>query len=223
MIVLLSDTVSLNPALAATLRREVCRRKRSVAYISSSPQRYPRKWFEATVNEYARIDPNIEVAYFDLAEPYQSLSRIREFGTIHLSGGNTFEFLDSLRQRGFSRILKSHLLNGGLIVGVSAGGIVLTPVVTTAYIAGDAHDGDPQKIGLGFAQFEFLPHFYGSESEMEAIRKYSLKTPNDIYACDDQSGVVLHQGRVNLYGNVVALRRGTFLDGSEVALGKTAA
>lgn len=59
------------------------------------------------------------------------------FGTVHLSGGNTYQFMESLRERKVKELLVKHLANAGLIVGVSAGAIVLTAHIGTSSMCGD--------------------------------------------------------------------------------------
>lgn len=208
----LSDTASLNSELESTLAYEIKKRGSEIAYVSASPQKIPRPWFQNTLKEYKKIiDSNINLEYFDLSNRFSSerLENILKFGTIHLSGGNTFDFLNSIIERNIQRILKSHLNNGGLIIGVSAGSIILSPSVLLSFISGD-NDFNYLKNynGLNFLPFEFYPHFSSSIEELNKLLEYSNSTPNAILVCNDNDGVFFENNNIKGIGRIIRIQKG---------------
>lgn len=213
-IIALSDTSDLNSELATVVAREIDRRSGSVAYISSSQQRPPMKWFRNTVRDYARITPAARVDYFDLSCDYSddALFGVLKYGTIHLSGGNAFTFLRLIIERGFRRILDAHLEGGGLVVGVSSGSIILAPTIGIANVAGDKDtEGMGSDRGLSLLPFEFYPHYQKSQADRECIAAYSRGSRNTIYACADSDGLVIESGNVLCVGALLRIRNGAIL------------
>lgn len=208
----LSDTASLNNELASVLIYEVKRRSSEIAYISASPQKQPRIWFQNTLKEYKKIiGQNINMEYFDLSNEFSSenLQNILKFGTIHLSGGNTFDFLSSIVERNFQEILKLHLNNGGLIVGVSAGSIILSPSIALSSLNGDDNFIYLKDCsGLNFLPFEFYPHFNGSNEKLNKLLKYSNSTPNTLFVCNDNDGIFFENECIKCIGRVIKIQKG---------------
>ncbi|MDO8610622.1 MAG: Type 1 glutamine amidotransferase-like domain-containing protein, partial [bacterium] len=176
-IFLLSDTCCPNNDLKIKLLSEIKNHGGKIAYISSIPQNEQKVRFFNTVNEYQNIDPSITLEYFDLGGKFSDndLKKVLEFGIIHMSGGNTFGFLNYINKRNFKKILTKHLENKGLIIGVSAGSIVLTPNINVCNLP----EIDENLVGLkdltalGLVNFEFYPHFTGNKQYLKEIKKYS--------------------------------------------------
>lgn len=212
-ILLLSDTADPNKDIQNEISMGVLKRGGKVAYVSSTPQDETKKWFHNTEKEYASFDPKIELTYFDLSDNFsdQQLEGILQFGTIHLSGGNTFGFLDYIKQRSFEKILRTHLDNKGLIIGVSAGSLVLTPNIKIA----EFPEADENVVGLtdlsalNFVNFEFQPHF--KESQIEMLQDYSKSSDSIIYAATDSDGVLVIDEEIKLFGKVLKFYKGNLL------------
>ena len=131
---------------------------------------------------------------------------------IYLAGGNTFYFLKHLRESGLLKELHKFARRGGVIAGLSAGAIIMTPHI---FLAGyPTHEGDPNEIslknlrGMGLVNFEFLPHYSKSKKTNEALLKYSKRTSRAIYACPDGSGIVVDGTEVRLIGEVFVFFKG---------------
>ncbi|WP_199621429.1 Type 1 glutamine amidotransferase-like domain-containing protein [Paenibacillus alkalitolerans] len=80
-----------------------------------------------------------------------------DYDAIHLSGGNTFYFLSLLKKRNTMEMLRAYVNKGGILIGVSAGSILMTKTIG---FAGYGVDGDRNVV---YVDFEFLPHWDGSE------------------------------------------------------------
>ena len=110
-ILLLSVTDNLDPDLRESLRLEIAMRGNTVAYISSEPQEGDRPYYLSTIEDYSKISEGVKVDYFDLSENFsdENLLKLLNYGTIYLSGGNTYVFMDSANKRNISQILNKHL------------------------------------------------------------------------------------------------------------------
>lgn len=216
---LLSDTKDPNPNLKAKLTEEILKHGGSIAYISSSPQDEKRIWFHNTEREYKSFDPKINLEYFDLSDNFsdEDLKKTLSFGALHLSGGNTFEFLNWIRKRNFGDLLRTYLKNNGLIIGVSAGAILLTPNINRAGVFNADRNtvGLTDLSGLNFVDFEFSPHLYGHlsnpEDEVSELKIYSKDIPNIIYACNDHDGIFISNNNIEILGNALKIQAGEII------------
>ena len=123
---------------------------------------------------------------------------------IYLAGGNTFYFLKHIQDSGFMERLRRFVRRGGILAGLSAGAIIMTPhIVLAGY---PPHEGDENEVrlkdlrALGLVQFEFLPHFSNSAKTNAAMLKYSRKSKYPVVACPDGSGVVVNGEGLHFWG-----------------------
>lgn len=132
---------------------------------------------------------------------------------IYLAGGNTFYFLKHLRESGMLPRLKAFAKKGGVIAGLSAGGLIMSPTVALA--ADEGLGPDENDVGLknfrslGLFQFEFSPHFEARPKEIRAHLAYSKKTRYPVYAVADGSGVVIDGNDILIYGDATIFHQGT--------------
>lgn len=102
-------------------------------------------------------------------------------------------------------LLRSYVKSGGILIGVSAGSILTTPTIE---IAGYGEDADENNVdlkdmkALGLVDFEFAPHWDGSENTLNSLREYTRVNCTAVYACQDGGGLVIDGAGVELYGNV---------------------
>ncbi len=125
---------------------------------------------------------------------------------IHLSGGDPFQFLGSIHKRDFGPVLRKYNENGGILLGISAGAIVLTPSINISHVFYKSRTDQHQAVGL--VDFHFLPHWNQREDRLEAVKKFSLDNQAMVYACQDGDGMVIRDGKVELVGNVVRIKNG---------------
>ena len=201
-IFLLSRTDNLNPELREVLGNEIKKRGNKVAYISSQKQEAPRPYYLSTIDDYEAISEGVEVDYFDLSDDFsdESLEDMLHYGTIYLGGGNTYIFMNDARKRALYKILRKHLNNGGLLVGASAGAIMMTPTI-------DLADGFDENIfeltdvkGFAFVPFEFHPHY--EEVHDDYLRNYKENRDTTVYICKDGDGIFCGDDGIQLFGEV---------------------
>ncbi|MCM1989243.1 Type 1 glutamine amidotransferase-like domain-containing protein [Oceanirhabdus seepicola] len=177
----------------------------SIGYIPSCSD-FTRKYFNQRIEYYKALGIH-DLQYFDIDKEYEEtrIMDIFKCDAIHLSGGNTFYFLHLLKKRGFIELLKSYVNNGGILIGISAGSIIMTKTID---LAGYGEDSDENIIGLeitdslGFVDFEFYPHWDGSENILDSLNTYAKKKDCAVYACKDGDGIVINDDEIKLIGDI---------------------
>lgn len=168
---------------------------------ASDPRRI---WFERNRARYAELGAMLE-PYFGLESDYapQALPELLACDALHLSGGNTFHFLWCLRQRKLLPVLRDYTARGGVLVGVSAGAVLMGPSIDVAALCGDEpvpelHD----TCGLGLVDFDFVPHFETSAGAAAMLNDHMARSGRSICACPDGAGLIVEGGAVSSIGAV---------------------
>ena len=184
----------------------------TIGYIGSSPDP-ERKYYEERRAYYARLEMTLSTYIDETYEPDQ-LEALFTCDAIHLTGGNTYHFLRWLRQRHMLARLRQYATRGGVLIGVSAGAILMTPEIGTAALCGDTPpEVDVDLTALGLVDFAFVPHFEGTPSELVALQAYSRSREGVVYACRDGDGIVVEGDQVRSIGNVTMMAKGERVDG----------
>ncbi len=143
----------------------------------------------------------------------EEIQRLFSADVIFLGGGNTYYFLKHLREKKLLRRLRAYVKKGGVLMGLSAGGILMTPSIMTASVP--ALDSDKNEVGLkdlsalGLVPFEFSPHYYSTRAVDRDLLKYSRRLPHPIYACADGQGIIVENGSIRFIGSVNVFHNGT--------------
>jgi dipeptidase E len=134
---------------------------------------------------------------------------------IYLAGGNTFYFLKHLRESGMLKKLTEFAKRGGVLAGLSAGGLIMSPTVKLAADEGLGPDENEVNLknfkAMGLFPFEFSPHFDPTQKQIAAHLAYSLKTKNPVYAVQDGGGIVIHGKHLEVLGLARIFRRGKMI------------
>lgn len=177
----------------------------TIAYIPSCSD-LDRRYYNFTVEYYKSIGID-KIKYFDLDLEYEesNIIELLKYDAIHLSGGNTYYFLDVIKKRNFIDLLRSYVMNNGILIGVSAGSIIMTNSIE---LAGYGEVADQNIVNLtnlsslGLVDFEFLPHWNDSIDRIEELRRYAKIKETIIYACKDNEGIVVDNGNIKLIGQI---------------------
>ena len=203
-LVLYSDQiVGKTDAIDQRLLRLIGKAAPSIGYVPSSSD--PERFFWGQVCAYyAALGASVEV-YLELDAHFSEdvLPTLLSCDAIHLSGGNTFYFLHWLKQRAMLPVLREYVAGGGVLIGVSAGAILMTPDVSTSALCGDTFVeelSDPSALGL--VDFQFLPHFEPGEANIAEIAAHQRRFPAPLYACPDGGGIVVDGADVEFFGEV---------------------
>lgn len=193
--------------LDAELIRMSGKRRPSITYIPSSSE-YGKWEFGEFVHHFRRYNLS-QFAYLPVDSPSTEMLIEEAFlqDIIHLSGGNTFYFLNCLRKGGFIPRLKEFVRRGGVLSGLSAGAILMTPTIHTAGFPEFDCDENTVRLrnlkSLKLVDFEFFPHFRNSRRYRAALAEYSAASPRKLYACPDGAGIVIEGAGMRLCGKTL--------------------
>jgi len=207
-----SDILGANKEFDRAVYELIGKKKPKIGYISSETDK-ERKYFKDVKDHYQQYGFS-EFLYFDLDKEYRP--KIKEAlatcDAIHLSGGNTYHFLYHIKRREFSSFLREYARKKGVLIGISAGAIIMAPTIAiTTLFKGEPEDrnrlGLKDFSALNLVNFEFFPHF-GAQGREEKIRAYSQRCPRLIYACKDGTGIIINGKKTTFFGDVKCFRRG---------------
>lgn len=169
--------------------------------------------FKVFVKHYSRFKIS-RFIHFPVDVPFDRvlLQEVMRSDAIHMAGGNTFYFLNTLRKAKLLKELRLFVEKGGVLTGLSAGAIMMTENIDLAGYP--EFDRDENYVGLknhsslGLVNFAFFPHFKNSPRYDVAFKKYSKLKKKVIYACPDGSGIVLNDDELRFVGKVFAYSDG---------------
>ncbi len=171
---------------------------------SSDPE---RKYYEERKAFYYQLGMDLEV-YFELDKQWKPelLKSLLDCDAIHLSGGNTYYFLHWLRNRNMMDSLVQYVRGGGVLIGVSAGSILMTPDISTSALCGDeVVEGETDFSGLGLVDFSFVPHFGDINVSLDDLKKYSRDKQTVLYAAKDNGGIVVVENEIKCIGDIIEI------------------
>ncbi len=174
--------------------------------------------FQHFVDQYRRFRVK-RFLHFPVDVPFdRTLFReVLKADIIHLGGGNTFHFLLWLRKTKMLEALRDYVHHGGILTGLSAGAIMMTPDITTAAMPSfdrdENHDNIKNLESLGLLEFDFFPHYKNSPRYDSEFRKLTRKSKRMLYACPDGAGIVVDGERKTFVGPTWL-----FQDGKKLAL-----
>lgn len=174
-----------------------------IGYIPSSSDT-ERKYYRERKAFYNQLGMDLDV-YFELDKEYRPdlLDSLLDCDAIHLSGGNTYYFLHYLRFRNMIDTLIRYVAQGGILIGVSAGSILMTPNISISSLCGDEIiEGETDFSGLGLVDFSFVPHFGDRPTSLEDLKKYSQDKQTVVYAARDSGGIVVIENEVKCIGDI---------------------
>jgi dipeptidase E len=131
---------------------------------------------------------------------------------IHLGGGNTYYFLKHLKKSGMLKTLIKWVEDGGVLSGLSAGAIMMTPNISTAgfpsFDKDENEDGLKNLKSMNFVDFEFFPHYRNSKRYDKELIDYSKNLNRPIYACKDGEGIIFTGDELKFLGKPMCFYQG---------------
>lgn len=131
---------------------------------------------------------------------------------IYLPGGNTFYFLNLLKKHKLIPRLRKYAQSGGVIAGLSAGALILTPSIEIAGLKGLDPDKNEVQLktlsSLNLVPFEFCPHFDPRPQSVRILKTYSAQKKHPIYASKDGGGIVVKNEHMSFYGKTWVFSQG---------------
>ncbi len=140
------------------------------------------------------------------------LKEVFQSDLIFLGGGNTFYFLKHLKKAGMIPHFKKFIERGGVLCGLSAGAIVLTPHVHTATFPHFDRDENPFGMknlsAMRLVNFEFFPHYKNSKRYDAELLHHSKKSNLPLYACADGGGIIVENEQISFCGKSYQFHQG---------------
>ena len=192
--ILLSNTYNNpNQSLLGDIKH-ILRNSDSVVFIPTAFDRY-RDGYNSYVEPFL-TEMNFRKVKYKMLEDSQ---------VIFLGGGNTFHFLYWLRKRNLINKLKE-LTKSKIIIGVSAGALVLTPNIGLSSDKNLILDRNDTFDSVGITRFYIKPHFVDSIQNPHLIREFRNGLAKDklypIYGIPDDGGIILEDGKIETYGKI---------------------
>lgn len=205
ILVLLSEIGQLRPSLIHRLRELIKGYSFTLGYIPSQTDRN-RIYFRKSKAFFSSIGVT-DFVYFDVDEEYDSrlIDELLSCDGLYLSGGNTFSFLNRLKEHGMIESIRSMVEAGKPVIGVSAGAIMMANTIKIAEFIDENDIGLKELSALGLVPFEFMPHWGKQRSQLEELEGYSNGTGHSIYACFDGDGIILIDGEEEEYGDILKI------------------
>lgn len=185
----------------SALLTAVAKEKPNVGYIASQPDPN-REYFTQTQRLYQSLNAQMSV-YLELESGFnhEALNALLNCDVIHLSGGDTQRFLRSVKQRELNAVLKSFVKDGGAIVGVSAGAMLLTPSIASAALCGDViTDEEAALSAITLVNFQFVPHVTDKQLNQIHFKQQLSELKSPCYLCSDNDAVLQMGKELLLYG-----------------------
>ncbi len=201
-----------NEELDLHILRLIGKRNPSFTFIPSSFEE-SHYYFEDFVKSFSQYGVN-DFFLFPIDVPFNTNLVKKAFSRdlVFLSGGNTYYFLKNLKNKHIWQGLNQFVKRGGVLAGMSAGSIVMTPQIHTASFPDFDKDDNEVKLknfkALDLTNFEFFPHFLNSKRYIEALRDYSWDCPRPIYAFPDGAGLVIEDESLSFVGRCWCFFRG---------------
>ncbi|MGP4081867.1 Type 1 glutamine amidotransferase-like domain-containing protein [Pseudalkalibacillus sp. R45] len=192
----------LDKGLEKKIRQIVSEKGPTLGYIPSQ--------YDAPKHYFNRMKPHLQrfgfdqYVYFDIDKEYEpeNLDALSSCDAIYLSGGNTYYFLKNLRSRNMLSFLQDFVKTGGVLIGVSAGAMMMSPTIEVAQFLdpNDVRLADLEALNL--VQLHFLTHFIDRIRMTEEIEAFLTRSSIPLYLCQDRAGIVIEQGKLECYGKV---------------------
>ena len=121
---------------------------------------------------------------------------VREADVLLVAGGDAGYLSYWMRQSGLAELLPS--LRDTVWVGLSAGSMVLTPRIGTAFVQWESPAGDQT---LGVVDFSICPHVNGEGrpgNTMAEAEQWAATIPHPCYVVDDETAIRVVDGTVDV-------------------------
>lgn len=129
-----------------------------------------------------------------------------------IPGGNTFQIASIMQNNGFYDVIKELAQIGKIIVGTSAGAIIMSPTILTAQWAdkiGESIDTLKTMDGIGLVNFMVKPHSeWYFPRYTTTFQNFSTIKKKKFECIGDDGGIVINDDKMYKYGFVKTIRPG---------------
>lgn len=139
----------------------------------------------------------LELTALPSIDPDLWVPHVRQADVLLAAGGDVLYLCHWMRESGLAELLPS--LTDTVWVGLSAGSMVMTPVVGDAFIQWRPPSGD--EATLGVVDFSICPHLAADGhpgNTMADAEQWAAGIPNAAFAIDDQTAISVVDGQVRV-------------------------
>ena len=199
--------IDANQKVDRQLLRLIGKERPKLGYIPSGPDP-TRQYFLSKVAYYQKLGIH-DLLYFDFNAEYDAtrIDQLLACDAIHLSGGNTFAFLAWLQQRNLIPLLQEFVSQGKVLIGVSAGSILMSKTINIAGFADQNVIGLTDFRALGLVDWEFMPHWLDDAPYLEGLLNYAKTSGTVIYGCRDGDGIIVENDQITCLGEIKEMIR----------------
>ena len=123
---------------------------------------------------------------------------VQETDALLVGGGDPLYLCYWMRQSGLADLLPS-LRPEAVYVGLSAGSMVLAPLIGEDFVGWKPPTGDDRTLGMvDFAMFPHLDHPSMPDNSMANAEKWAAGMPVPAYAIDDETAIKVVDGAVDV-------------------------
>ncbi len=113
-------------------------------------------------------------------------NKISNANIIYIGGGDTIKLMDTVKSYGIDELLKSAYDRGAVLVGISAGGIMLSK---DGYSDSLILRGESDKYtfieGLGFTDISFCPHYNADDTKKSSLYNDLKNTDRVVFGVEN--------------------------------------
>ncbi len=200
MRLLLTSAGITNRSLARALR-ELAGKEMRIAFIptASNIEKGDKDWLIDNYDQCRKLGPT-DIVDIAAIERKDWLPRLRAANVIFVGGGDPPYLMKWVVRSGLKRELPE-LLRRRVYVGISAGSIIMSRRLSASSesLYGDGADASPP--GLGYVNFNLRPHLNSPDFPKvrdRRLRAISKRLEGDLYALDDDSGLVYTDGKIQI-------------------------
>lgn len=193
---------------------ELIGKKNPVVTFIPSSSYLSEQEFKVFVKHYSKFKIS-RFIHFPVDVPFDKIifQEVMRSDAIHMGGGNTFYFLNSLRKAKLLPQLRTFVEKGGVLTGLSAGAIIMTENIDMAAYPDFDRDENTVNLSnlsaLNLVDFMFFPHFKNSARYDVVFKKYTKIHNKIIYACPDGAGLVVNGKELRFVGKCFAFSEGS--------------
>jgi dipeptidase E len=190
--------------------QQAARKPLETLYYIPTRTEKDRKSFHEVCKQYKGIFSQ-EPRYCDLDKEYDEelFADALTADAIYLAGGSVASLLTSIHKHELIFSFQDFVEAEGILIGESAGAIVMGATTDIA-LEFSSEQQEFKKIkdtsGIGVYDFEFLPHYLATASEIEKLERRAKNLKTVILACPDGSGVILDQPELRAVGAITVFR-----------------
>lgn len=127
-----------------------------------------------------------------------ALDKLRKANIIYISGGDTTKLLNEIKEFNLEKELNNALENNCLLVGISAGGILLSKEGYSDTLKLTDINNDYTFVeGLNFIDISFCPH-YDIEEKKESLKDNIKNTNKQVYSLEDNTALTIIDNKIDI-------------------------